>query len=109
MKGLFYKNQFKFQAMAYYVYMVTNQRKTVLYTGITSELVKRTIQHKEKKFPGFTQRYNVDRLVYYESHEMVEDAIKREKQIKGWTRRKKEKLINKFNPEWKDLFEDIIS
>ena len=106
--GLLYKDSFTFKVMSYYVYMLANQRRTVLYTGITSGLIKRTIQHKEKKYPGFTQRYNVDRLVYYESHEMVEDAIKREKQIKEWTRRKKEALINRFNPEWKDLFESII-
>ena len=93
--------------MAYYVYMLTNRRKSVLYTGITSDLINRTIQHKEKEYPGFTQRYNVDRLVYYESHEMVEEAIKREKQIKGWTRKKKEGIVNQFYPEWKDLFENI--
>ena len=103
-----YKDSFnKVKAMAYYVYMLTNQRKTVLYTRMTSGLTKRTIQHKEKKYPGFTQRYNVDRLVYYESHEMVEEAIKREKEIKRWLRRKKEALIDGFNPEWKDLFEYI--
>ena len=107
MNDLLKKDSFKFKTMAYYVYMLTNQRRTVLYTGITSDLIKRTIQHKEKEYPGFTQWYNADRLVYYESHEMVEEAIKREKEIKRWLRRKKVALIDGFNPEWKDLFEYI--
>ena len=108
MQGLIYEDLFKFKAMTYYVYILTNRRKTVLYTGVTSDLIKRIIQHKEKKYPGFTQRYNVDRLVYYESHELVEEAIKREKEIKRWLRSKKEALINKLNPEWEDLFSYVM-
>jgi len=107
-QGLIYEDLFKFKAMTYYVYILTNRRKTVLYTGVTSDLIKRIIQHKEKKYPGFTQRYNVDRLVYYESHELVEEAIKREKEIKRWLRSKKEALINKLNPEWEDLFSYVM-
>lgn len=88
--------------------MVTNQRYTVLYTGMTSELPIRTWKHKTKFYKGFTQRYNVDKLVYFEEYATARDAIAREKQLKGWTRKKKEALINKFNPEWRDLYEDII-
>ncbi len=86
---------------------MTNQRHTVLYIGVTSELVVRVWQHKEKFFGGFTAKYNVDKLVYYEDWDNPKDAIAREKEIKGWTRKKKEKLINDMNPEWRDLYEEI--
>jgi putative endonuclease len=87
----------------YCVYMITNRWKTVLYTGMTNSLFVRVWQHKNKTFAGFTKQYNCDRLVYRESYDRVEAAIAREKQIKGWTRAKKDALVAAQNPEWKDL------
>ncbi len=89
--------------MKYYVYILTNKTKTVLYTGVTNNLQRRIYEHKNKLIDGFTKRYNVDRLVYYEMTSDVKSAIKREKQIKNLLRRKKEELINTFNPDWDDL------
>lgn len=79
----------------------------VLYTGITSNLPKRTREHKNKLVEGFTKKYNTDRLVYFEQTENVMSAIAREKQLKNWNRQKKIKLIEKMNPEWKDLSDDL--
>jgi putative endonuclease len=90
-----------------YVYIITNQRNTVLYTGVTSDLKKRVWQHKEKLVGGFTKRYNVDKLVYYEALADMTGAIAREKQIKGGSRQRKLDLINGMNPEWRDLYEGI--
>jgi len=90
------------------VYILSNQNNTVLYTGVTHSLVERISQHKEKLIPGFTKRYNVDKLVYYEFHADIRDAIIREKQIKAGSRKKKIELIKSMNPIWKDLFEDIV-
>lgn len=85
-----------------------NQNHTVLYTGVTSNLKLRVEQHKEKTNPkSFTARYNVDELVYYEQFFDIGEAIEREKQIKAGSRKKKIDLIDSFNPEWKDLFEDL--
>lgn len=87
---------------------MTNIGNTVLYTGVTSDLVSRVLEHREGKYPNsFTSRYNVKRLVYYEIFASIEEAIDREKQIKGGSRKRKEELINTMNPEWRDLFEDI--
>ncbi|MFA6393290.1 MAG: GIY-YIG nuclease family protein [Patescibacteria group bacterium] len=87
-----------------YVYINTNKRHTVLYTGVTSRLFGRSGEHKEKlNKSSFTSKYNVDKLVYYEHYESITDAIAREKQIKGYLRKKKIVLINSLNPEWKDL------
>ncbi|WP_059175621.1 GIY-YIG nuclease family protein [Thermodesulfovibrio aggregans] len=91
-----------------YVYIMTNPANTVLYTGVTSDLKKRVYEHKNKLADGFTKKYNVVKLVYYEVYENITDAIMREKQIKGGSRRKKIELINKFNPQWKDLYDDIL-
>ena len=91
----------------FYVYILTNQRHTVLYTGVTSNLGKRVHEHKEKYVKGFTERYNVDVLVYYEVAENAEAAISREKQIKAGSRKKKLELIQAFNSSWKDLYDDI--
>ncbi|PIR06385.1 MAG: excinuclease ABC subunit C [Candidatus Komeilibacteria bacterium CG11_big_fil_rev_8_21_14_0_20_36_20] len=88
----------------YFVYILTNKNNKVLYTGVTSDLIERIYQHKEKLVKGFTSRYNVDKLVYYEIFEDISEAISREKQIKNLVRRKKLELINKFNPDWKDLY-----
>lgn len=90
----------------FFVYITTNSRITVFYTGSTDNLIRRTWQHKHKLINGFTKKYNVDRLVYYEKHDFLEDALKRERKIKGWTRDKKIKLIKTMNPELKDLSDD---
>ena len=88
----------------YYVYILSNKSKT-LYTGITNNLQRRVFEHKSKKIKGFTSRYNITRLVYYETTIDVKSAIAREKQIKGWVRKKKIALIESMNPEWRDLSE----
>lgn len=89
-----------------YVYILTNHHHTVLYTGVTSDLVKRIWQHKQKQIPGFTSRYNCDRLVWFDQAVEITAAIAREKQIKAGSRMKKEGLVNAKNPEWRDLAED---
>lgn len=87
---------------------MTNQRKTVLYTGVTNNLLRRVWEHKNKlNNHGFTKQYNCDQLVYYEFHEDVRDAIEREKKIKGGSRQKKIDLINSINPDWKDLYNEL--
>mgnify|MGYP000959275410 CR=1 FL=1 len=91
-----------------YVYILTNIGNRVLYTGVTSDLVKRIYEHQNKLADGFTKKYNVHKLVYYEVFEDMTNAISREKQIKGWRRSKKIKLIEKVNPKWKDLFNSIV-
>ncbi len=88
----------------YYVYVMTNKSRT-LYTGITNTLERRVYEHKNKLIEGFTKKYNITKLVYYEISNDVEAAITREKQIKGWLRRKKIALIESVNPQWKDLSE----
>ena len=88
----------------YYVYIMTNSSRT-LYTGVTDDLVRRAYEHRNKLIEGFTQKYNITRLVYYEITGDVRAAIQREKQIKGWLRKKKIALIEAANPEWKDLSE----
>ena len=90
----------------YFVYMMTNRRKTVLYTGMTNSLEHRVWQHKHKAIPGFTKQYNCDRLVYYEEYSEVDQAIAREKQLKRWSRAKKDWLVATMNPEWRDLADD---
>jgi putative endonuclease len=82
---------------------MSNERDTVLYVGVTNNLERRIYEHKSKIIKGFTKKYNIDRLVYFEHFNDINEAIKREKQLKGGSRKKKEDLINKFNPEWKDL------
>jgi putative endonuclease len=92
-----------------YVYILTNKYNTVLYIGVTSNLEQRILQHRTGHFVNsFTSRYNVSKLVYYEFHLSIEDAILREKQLKGGSRQKKIELVNKSNPEWKDLWERTI-
>jgi putative endonuclease len=80
--------------------------KGTLYTGVTSDLLQRVYDHKQKLIPGFTRRYNIDRLVYYEETQNIRNAITREKQIKSWRRAKKIALIQSINPAWKDLSEE---
>jgi putative endonuclease len=91
----------------YYVYIVTNQHNTVLYTGVTNDLKRRIIEHKEKIIDGFTKKYNIDKLVYFEVHDDPYNAILREKKIKGGSRQRKLELINGMNAELRDLFEMI--
>jgi len=86
-----------------YTYILTNNRHTVLYIGVTSCLEKRLHEHKNFLVPGFTSKYKVHKLVYYETYDRIEDAIGREKQLKGKTRAKKAALIDSQNPQWKDL------
>jgi len=88
----------------YYVYIITNTHHNVLYTGITSDLKRRIYEHKEKLADGFSRKYNLNKLVFYEPTENVEAAISREKQIKGGSRQKKIDLINNMNPSWQDLY-----
>ena len=92
----------------HYVYIVTNQHNKVLYTGFTNDLERRVYEHKNKLIKGFTSRYNIDKLVYFDICEDAENTIQREKQIKGWSRKKKESLIESINPEWKDLSEGLF-
>ena len=91
----------------YFIYILSNFRRTVLYVGVTDNLVKRVWQHKNNLVEGFTQRYYVHDLLYYEIFDDPNSAIEREKQIKGWIRKKKDELIMKFNPKRRDLYEDI--
>jgi len=87
----------------YFVYILTNRFNTVLYVGFTNNLIKRTYEHKHKLVDGFTKKYNLTKLVYFELFTDVYEAIKREKQIKGWLRIKKINLIKSKNPKWEDL------
>jgi putative endonuclease len=89
----------------YYVYIMTNRSKT-LYTGVTNDLNRRVYEHKNKIIKGFTAKYNIDILVYYEVYNDITLAIQREKQIKGWVRKKKIDLIESVNPGWKNLSEE---
>jgi len=94
----------------YYIYIVTNCRHTVFYTGITNNLARRIWEHRNKigKASSFTKRYNIDKLIYYELYYDVNDAIAAEKMIKKYSRTKKFKLINKLNPKWQDLYDEIF-
>jgi len=91
----------------FYVYIMTNKNNSVLYTGVTSNLKKRAYEHKEKLIEGFTRKYNITKLVYYEIFGDPENAIAREKIIKGGSRQKKIVLINSMNKYWEDLYEKI--
>ena len=90
--------------MTYYVYILSSKRNGTLYIGVTNDVIERVKQHKEKKVSGFTKKYDVNRLVYYEEFQYVYDAIAREKQLKHWNRSWKIQLIESQNPEWTDLF-----
>jgi putative endonuclease len=92
----------------YYVYILTSKNNNVLYTGVTNSLSRRVFEHKQKLIPGFTKKYNLIKLVYYEIFDNIYEAIKREKQIKGGSREDKIRLINKVNKDWKDLYEIAV-
>ena len=91
----------------YYVYIMTNKRNTVLYTGVTNDLRRRVYEHREKLVDGFTTKYNITKLVYYEIFQDPENAIMREKQFKAGSRQKKINFINQVNKEWQDLYEQL--
>ena len=90
----------------YFVYILTNAYNKVLYTGVTNDLERRCHEHKQKKIKGFTKKYNVDKLIYFEEFDFIDLAIAREKQIKGYARAKKIALIDQFNKDWKELYCD---
>ena len=91
-----------------YVYILFNVRNGTLYTGVTNDLIRRVWEHKSKLVECFTKKYNVDKLGYYEAYADIIDAIKREKQIKGGSRKAKLKLIETMNPNWEDLYDELI-
>lgn len=92
----------------YYVYILASKRNGTLYIGVTNNLVKRVYEHKNDLIEGFTKKYQVHNLVYFESYENMTEAIAREKQMKEWKRYWKIKTINKFNPSWRDLYNSIV-
>ena len=95
--------------MSFYVYILTNVNNRVLYTGVTSDLVRRVYEHKHHlDKDGFTARYNIDKLVYFEETSSSRAAIEREKQIKGWSRKHKNKLVETKNPKWVDIYGSIL-
>ena len=93
----------------YYVYILASRRNGALYVGITSNLIKRIWEHKNKAIEGFTKKYTVDKLMYFEQYHDPENAIKREKRLKRYNRRWKLELIEKENPEWRDLYTELVS
>lgn len=91
----------------YYIYILSNKYNNVLYVGVTNDLVRRVYEHKNKLVEGFTEKYNVDKLVYYEACSDINSSISREKQLKNWRKEKKVNLINTSNSQWVDLYEEI--
>ncbi len=94
---------------SFYVYILASRRNGTLYIGVTSDLIKRVWEHKKKCAEGFTEKYGVDKLVYYEQFRNAEYALRREKRLKKYNRKWKLDLIEKSNPDWKDLYEELIS
>ena len=95
--------------MQYYVYILSNDHRNVIYTGVTNDLLRRIYEHKHHMSKSsFTSRYNVEKLVYFEATTDIDSAIAREKQIKGWNRKRKDKLIVAKNPDWLDLYEELL-
>jgi putative endonuclease len=93
--------------MAFYVYLLASRQYGTFYTGVTNDLVRRVHEHREKTGSVFTRRYRVDRLVYYETYDTPEEAIRREKRLKRWPRAWKVRTIEAFNPDWKDLYDEL--
>ncbi|PIR17582.1 MAG: endonuclease [Deltaproteobacteria bacterium CG11_big_fil_rev_8_21_14_0_20_49_13] len=93
----------------YYTYILSNRKNGVLYIGVTSNLIKRVYEHKNNLVEGFTDRYNVHSLVYFEEHEDIKEAITREKHLKAWKRDWKVRLIEKDNPDWEDLYKGLVN
>lgn len=99
----------KENSMTYYVYILTNANKNLIYIGVTNNLIRRVYEHKHHLDKGsYTARYNIDQLVYFEETSDVEAAISREKQLKGWNRARKNRLVESKNPEWKDIYTQIL-
>jgi putative endonuclease len=94
--------------VSYWMYILASRPRGTLYVGVTNDLVRRVAEHRDGLVPGFTKTYNVKVLVYFEEYESVLEAIKREKQVKRWARSWKIELIREKNPEWHDLFDDIV-
>ncbi len=94
--------------MSYWVYILASSPGGTLYVGVTNDLIRRVYEHREGSVPGFTKRYGVKMLVYYEQHETVAAAIQREKNIKHWSREWKIDLILSINPDWRDLYDEIV-
>ena len=92
----------------YFVYILTNRRNGTLYTGVSNDLLRRVYEHKQGLVDGFTKRYGINRLVYYESTESISSAITREKQLKKWKRKWKLRLIEESNRQWRDLYDDLV-
>ena len=93
----------------YFVYILANKRNGTLYTGVTNDLLRRVFEHKNNFVAGFTKKYSVHTLVYFEQHDNFDAALQREKQIKEWKRRWKLELIEKVNPLWKDMYDEVLS
>ncbi len=93
----------------YFVYILANKKNGTLYTGVTDNLIRRIIEHKEKLNKGFASKYNINKLVYFENYKYIDEAIKREKCVKRWKREWKIELIESLNKEWKDLIYDITN
>ena len=103
------RNDKVYLKMEYYVYILSNRLNTVIYTGVTRDLVRRVYEHKHHLDPdSFTVKYDVTKLVYYESTSDVKAAIEREKQIKGWNRKRKNKLVESRNPSWAELYDTVL-
>ena len=92
---------------SYFVYILSNKNHTVFYTGVTNNLIRRVGEHRSKTIVGFTKKYNINKLLYFEMHSGIKIALNREKQIKDYRREKKFQLINQLNSEWKDLYPEI--
>ena len=92
----------------YFVYILCSKRNGTLYIGVTNDIARRIQEHKNKLIPGFTSEYNVDKLAYAEEHQYIYDALEREKQLKRWSRAMKINLIERANPEWKDLYHHLV-
>ena len=96
------------QMKKYYVYIMSNERNTVLYIGVTNDLIRRVHEHKNKLVDSFTKKYNCDKLVWFSETEDILSAITQEKRMKKWKREYKENVINEMNPEWRDLYPDLL-
>ena len=94
--------------MQYYIYILSNWNDKVIYIGVTNNLKRRVYEHKNEVIDGFTKKYHVHKLVYYETTTDVKAALEREKQLKGWKREKKDSLVTDMNPNWKDLYDEIV-
>ncbi|BAT61792.1 GIY-YIG nuclease superfamily protein [Variibacter gotjawalensis] len=95
--------------MIYYVYILASARRGTLYVGVTNDLIRRVYEHRESAVPGFTKRHDVKRLVYFEVHDDISEAIEREKQIKRWRREWKIKLVEEQNEDWHDLWPSLVA